>query len=99
MARSGLTKSQVRTVRDRMLADGKYPSVDAVRRGKLAAAAVPRPNILVLRLYALCRVIPKAIQVEMRALRLSGRNFGPQNGLNSRVVRRSSSIDTVVARL
>jgi len=31
MARSGLTKSQVRTVRDRMLADGKYPSVDAVR--------------------------------------------------------------------
>jgi len=31
MARSGLTKSQVRTVRDRMLAEGKYPSVDAVR--------------------------------------------------------------------
>jgi hypothetical protein len=31
MARSGLTKAQVRSVRDRMLADGKYPSVDAVR--------------------------------------------------------------------
>jgi len=31
MARSGLTKSQVRTVRDHMLAEGKYPSVDAVR--------------------------------------------------------------------
>jgi len=31
MARSGLTKSQVRTVRDRLLADGCYPSVDAVR--------------------------------------------------------------------
>ena len=31
MARSGLTKAQVRAVRDRMLADGKYPSVDAVR--------------------------------------------------------------------
>jgi hypothetical protein len=31
MARSGLTKAQVRSVRDRMVADGKYPSVDAVR--------------------------------------------------------------------
>jgi transposase len=31
MARSGLTKAQVRAVRERMLADGKYPSVDAVR--------------------------------------------------------------------
>jgi hypothetical protein len=31
MARSGLTKSQVRTIRDRLLADGRYPSVDAVR--------------------------------------------------------------------
>jgi len=31
MARSGLTKAQVRSVRDRMLAEGKYPSVDAVR--------------------------------------------------------------------
>jgi hypothetical protein len=32
MARSGLTKSQVRTVRDRLLAEGRYPSVDAVRQ-------------------------------------------------------------------
>jgi Arc/MetJ-type ribon-helix-helix transcriptional regulator len=31
MARSGLTKLQVRTVRDRLVADGRYPSVDAVR--------------------------------------------------------------------
>jgi hypothetical protein len=31
MARSGLTKPQVRTVRDRLLAEGRYPSVDAVR--------------------------------------------------------------------
>jgi len=31
MARSGLTKSQVRTVRDRLQAEGRYPSVDAVR--------------------------------------------------------------------
>jgi BMFP domain-containing protein YqiC len=31
MARSGLTKSQVRTCRDRLLAEGRYPSVDAVR--------------------------------------------------------------------
>jgi hypothetical protein len=31
MARSGLTKAQVRAVRERMLAEGKYPSVDAVR--------------------------------------------------------------------
>jgi hypothetical protein len=30
MARSGLTKAQVRAVRERMLAEGKYPSVDAV---------------------------------------------------------------------
>jgi BMFP domain-containing protein YqiC len=32
MARSGLTKSQVRATRDRLLADGRYPSVDAVRQ-------------------------------------------------------------------
>lgn len=32
MARSGLTKSQVREVRDRLLAEGGYPSADAVRR-------------------------------------------------------------------
>jgi hypothetical protein len=31
MARTGLTKSQVRTVRDRLQAEGRYPSVDAVR--------------------------------------------------------------------
>jgi len=31
MARSGLTKSQVRTCRDQLLAAGRYPSVDAVR--------------------------------------------------------------------
>jgi len=31
MARSGLTKPQVRAVRDRLLAEGRYPSVDAVR--------------------------------------------------------------------
>ncbi|WP_296947798.1 DNA-binding protein [uncultured Massilia sp.] len=31
MARTGLTKSQVRTIRDRLLAEGRYPSVDAVR--------------------------------------------------------------------
>jgi len=31
MARSGLTKSQVRTVRDRLQEEGRYPSVDAVR--------------------------------------------------------------------
>jgi hypothetical protein len=31
MARSGLTKSQVRAVRARLQADGRYPSVDAVR--------------------------------------------------------------------
>jgi hypothetical protein len=32
MARSGLTKSQVREARDRLLAEGRHPSVDAVRR-------------------------------------------------------------------
>jgi hypothetical protein len=32
MARSGLTKSQVRAMRDRLLAEGRYPSVDAVRQ-------------------------------------------------------------------
>jgi polyhydroxyalkanoate synthesis regulator phasin len=32
MARSGLTKSQVRATRDRLLAEGRYPSVDAVRQ-------------------------------------------------------------------
>ncbi|WP_051971389.1 DNA-binding protein [Massilia sp. 9096] len=32
MARSGLTKSQVRTTRERLLAEGRYPSVDAVRQ-------------------------------------------------------------------
>lgn len=31
MARAGLTKSQVRTTRDQLLAEGRYPSVDAVR--------------------------------------------------------------------
>ena len=31
MARTGLTKSQVRTTRDQLLAEGRYPSVDAVR--------------------------------------------------------------------
>ena len=31
MARSGLTKSQVRDARDRLLAEGRHPSVDAVR--------------------------------------------------------------------
>jgi len=31
MARSGLTKSQVRTCREQLLAEGRYPSVDAVR--------------------------------------------------------------------
>jgi hypothetical protein len=31
MARTGLTKSQVRTCRDQLLAEGRYPSVDAVR--------------------------------------------------------------------
>lgn len=31
MARSGLTKSQVRATRERLLAEGRYPSVDAVR--------------------------------------------------------------------
>lgn len=31
MARSGLTKLQVRTVRERLVAEGRYPSVDAVR--------------------------------------------------------------------
>ncbi|TFW27113.1 DNA-binding protein [Duganella callida] len=31
MARTGLTKSQVRTSRDQLLAEGRYPSVDAVR--------------------------------------------------------------------
>jgi hypothetical protein len=33
MARSGLTKSQVRTCREQLLAEGRYPSVDAVRLG------------------------------------------------------------------
>lgn len=32
MARSGLTKSQVRATRERLLAEGRYPSVDAVRQ-------------------------------------------------------------------
>lgn len=32
MARVGLTKSQVRAIRDRLLAEGTYPSADAVRR-------------------------------------------------------------------
>jgi hypothetical protein len=32
MARSGLTKSQVKASRDRLLAQGRYPSVDAVRQ-------------------------------------------------------------------
>ena len=31
MARSGLTKSQVREARDRLLAAGRHPSVDALR--------------------------------------------------------------------
>jgi hypothetical protein len=31
MARSGLTKSQVREARDRLLAEGRHPSVDALR--------------------------------------------------------------------
>lgn len=31
MARTGLTKSQVRATRDQLLAEGRYPSVDAVR--------------------------------------------------------------------
>jgi BMFP domain-containing protein YqiC len=31
MARTGLTKSQVRATRDRLVAEGRYPSVDAVR--------------------------------------------------------------------
>lgn len=31
MARSGLTKSQVREARDRLLAAGRHPSVDAIR--------------------------------------------------------------------
>jgi hypothetical protein len=31
MARSGLTKSQVREARDRLLAEGRHPSVDAMR--------------------------------------------------------------------
>ena len=31
MARSGLTKSQVRTCREQLLAEGRYPSVDALR--------------------------------------------------------------------
>ena len=31
MARNGLTKSQVRDARDRLLAEGRHPSVDAVR--------------------------------------------------------------------
>ncbi|HEX5342516.1 MAG TPA: DNA-binding protein [Duganella sp.] len=31
MARTGLTKSQVRETRDQLLAEGRYPSVDAVR--------------------------------------------------------------------
>lgn len=31
MGRSGLTKAQVRAVRDRLVAEGRYPSVDAVR--------------------------------------------------------------------
>ena len=31
MARTGITKTQVRTIRDRLLADGRHPSADAVR--------------------------------------------------------------------
>lgn len=31
MARTGLTKSQVRETRDQLVAEGRYPSVDAVR--------------------------------------------------------------------
>ncbi|GGZ02075.1 DNA-binding protein [Pseudoduganella plicata] len=31
MARTGITKTQVRTIRDRLLAEGRYPSADAVR--------------------------------------------------------------------
>ena len=31
MARTGITKNQVRTMRDRLLAEGRYPSADAVR--------------------------------------------------------------------
>jgi hypothetical protein len=31
MARTGLSKSQIKETRDRLIADGKYPSVDAVR--------------------------------------------------------------------
>lgn len=33
MARSGITKSQVRAIRDGLLAQGLHPSVDAVRHG------------------------------------------------------------------
>lgn len=32
MARTGLTKSQVRASRDQLLAEGRYPSVDSVRQ-------------------------------------------------------------------
>jgi len=32
MARTGLTKFQVKETRERLIADGKYPSVDAVRQ-------------------------------------------------------------------
>jgi hypothetical protein len=32
MSRTGLTKSQVRASRDQLLAEGRYPSVDAVRQ-------------------------------------------------------------------
>jgi len=32
MARTGLTKSEVKETRDRLVAEGKYPSVDAVRQ-------------------------------------------------------------------
>jgi len=31
MARTGITKTQVRTIRDQLLAQGRYPSADAVR--------------------------------------------------------------------
>jgi Plasmid replication region DNA-binding N-term len=31
MARTGITKTQVRAIRERLLADGRYPSADAVR--------------------------------------------------------------------
>lgn len=31
MARTGITKTQVRTIRDRLLAEGRHPSADAVR--------------------------------------------------------------------